>query len=157
MSEQNANKKNIEYIAIVVLLLVVVGIGINRLRKDGPSDEVFSREEFSKKLSEVKDLEQKLPSTEKLISYVQDFARNPFKGPFDEKEEQVVEQVVVLPALKLQGMVWNSDLPQVIIDNKIYNVKDFIETDAGRIEIVSISENGILLKFMGREFTIRPQ
>jgi hypothetical protein len=70
-------------------------------------------------------------------------------------------EIVVLPDMKFQGMVWKSQRPQAIINNKVYDIKDIIKLDEagvlGEIKVNDIDKDGIHLMYKGREFIVRPK
>lgn len=158
----DAKKQNIEYIGITVLVIVALIIGITRFRKKDKDDEIFSRTEFNKKWEEVEVLEAKVPEEEKDIRYPSEVKRLPFKSPFEKEKAQPIEEVdVTLPSLEFQGMVWNSVRPQVIIDNKVYDIEDTIEVGSGdakaKIKIKDITRDGVYLRYKAREFIVKPK
>lgn len=163
MAENMPKKQHlIEYIAITGLVLVALVIGISRFKKGDADDEVFSRKEFTQRWKEVEILELEASKQEKEVSYTLAGESIPFKGPFDEMEKaEIDEGKVVLPTMKFQGMIWKSYRPQAIINNKVYDVNDIIEfgTDGAGIEvkITEINEDGIHLKYKGKEFIVRPK
>jgi len=164
MPEQTLKKQQKEYIAIGVLVLVAFFIGISRFQKKEKDDEVFSRSGFNERWKEVEDLESKVPEEKKGIEYRSDSERAPFKSPFeDKKKKETVEadEIIVLPEITPQGMLWNSVRPQAIIDNKVYEIGDTIltqtEEDTYKIEIKDIARDGIYLKYRGKEFIVRPK
>ena len=62
--------------------------------------------------------------------------------------------------MTFQGMVWSSVRPQVIIDNKVYDVGDVIalgEGEAAHVKIIDIDKQGIHLKYMGKGLLVRPK
>ncbi|MBF0478167.1 MAG: hypothetical protein HQL26_01665 [Candidatus Omnitrophica bacterium] len=85
-----------------------------------------------------------------------------------------------LPPFVVKGLVWNSDRPQAIIDNKVYNVGDVlpytstISTSAPKnnvgipegseqstsedliIKILSITKEGVAVSFQGETYTLKP-
>lgn len=150
---------NIEYIAIIALVILALSIGITRFKKTGSDDEVFTKKEFTKKWKEVEILDAKVLKKEKEISYSLSDERVPFKGPFDEekKEEEVAAENVVLPAMEFQGMVWNGFRPQAIINNKVYDVNDTIGLGDEQVLVNGVSKDGISLKYKGKEFIVRPK
>lgn len=147
----------IEYLAIGALVSVALIIGITRFKKSDKNDEVFSRKEFKEKWKEVEILEANVPKKEDVVSYNIEDGKIPFKGPFDEKVEAGSEEIVLLPDMQFQGMVWRSSRPQAIINNKVYDVKDIINTAGGPVEIKEIKKDGIHLLYMGKEFIVRPK
>jgi len=153
-----------EYIAISVLVVVALVIGIVKFKKGDTDDEVFSRKEFNKKWQEVEMLEATAPRSENEVVYTVENEKFPFKSPFDEVEkykEEPVDENVTLPQLLFQGMVWKSSRPQVIINNKVYDIKDVIKvsTDAGEGNIVvkDITKEGVCLIYKKKEFIVRPK
>ncbi|MFC1806767.1 hypothetical protein ACFL0T_00165 [Candidatus Omnitrophota bacterium] len=48
-----------------------------------------------------------------------------------------------LPQLKIEGLIWNSDMPQAIVGGKVINIGDSI-LDA---KVVGISKEGITLEY----------
>ena len=160
MAEANPKKQQMEYIAIGALVLVALFIGMTRFKKKDKDDEVFSRKEFNKKWEEVKALEKSVPEDEKAIAYTVYSERAPFKSPFEGDTEELGEDVT-LPKLNLQGMVWSSQRPQAIIDNKVYDVGDVIEIGSGEakeeIKINDIDRDGLHLRYKGMKFIVRPK
>jgi hypothetical protein len=153
---------NIEFIAIAGLVLVALIMGIARFRKAGADDEVFSRKEYDRKWKEVEVLETEAPKKEKGIVYTLEDDKAPFKSPFDEIDvDKEDAEIVVLPDMKFQGMVWKSQRPQAIINNKVYDIKDIIKLDEagvlGEIKVKDIDKDGIHLMYKGREFIVRPK
>lgn len=169
MAEMNPKKQQMEYIAIGVLVLVALFIGISRFGKKGASDEVFSRTEFNKRWEEIKVLEKKVTKLEKTlleerksVAYKVDEAKaTPFKSPFERKKPvSIEEEVVILPRMNLQGMVWNSRLPQAIIDNKVYTKDDIVVIGTGetaeKVKITDITAEGITIRYKTKYFIVRP-
>jgi len=164
LAELTSKKQHtIEYIAIGVLVVAALIISIVRFKKGGADDEVFSRKEFNKKWKEVEILEANVPKDEKKIAYTIEDDKFPFKSPFDEMVENkgLEEENIALPEMKFQGMVWKSSRPQAIINNKVYDIKDVINVDAGglgeEIKVRDIAKDGIHLIYKGKEFIVRPK
>jgi competence CoiA-like predicted nuclease len=90
----------------------------------------------------------------KKVEYTSQNLRDPFKNPFEkEKElEQSFSTELDLSRFQIQGMVWNSDTPQAIINNTVVNIGDVIED----VEIVAIHKEGIYVFYEGREYILRP-
>ena len=161
MAEKDPKKQQMEYITVGVLVIVALFIGLNKFKKKGKDDEVFSRKEFDKKWKEVEILEKKIPEEEKGIVYTADAERLPFKSPFEAKQMEVAGETVTLPAMTFQGMVWKSRRPQAIINNKVYDVEDTIEIGTGeniaKVKVKGITKDGIYLEYRKREFIVRPK
>jgi len=66
------------------------------------------------------------------LSYPQSRYKDPFESLLPEKvkeEEKIQEEIIggteePLPSMAVQGILWGSDLPQVIIDGEVYKVGD---------------------------------
>ncbi|MDD4909981.1 MAG: hypothetical protein PHR44_04790 [Candidatus Omnitrophica bacterium] len=93
------------------------------------------------------------------ISYAPQSSRDPFKDFLPVKrdaEEQVgairgqAEAAVQLPAMKLQGVIWEGRIPQAIIDNGVFTVGDKIN----EAEIKSIDREGLTLLYKGQVFLL---
>ena len=56
------------------------------------------------------------------------------------------------PTLVISGLVWNSDRPQAIINSRVIDVGDTIET----IQVVAIRKEGVEIEFQGKTITIEP-
>ena len=56
------------------------------------------------------------------------------------------------PIMVISGLIWNSDRPQAIVNNKVIDVGDTIET----IQVVAIRKEGIEIEFQGKTITIEP-
>ena len=86
--------------------------------------------------------------------------RDPFLPP--EKLVKLVERAKTpivqekpkqLPKIDMQGLIWSPKMPQVIINEKVLGVGDFI----GEWEIKEIDRDGIILFFKGQQYKLRPQ
>jgi hypothetical protein len=61
-----------------------------------------------------------------------------------EKKEQAVEW-------RLEGLIWGSDSPQAIVNGKIIEKGSRL----GEAEVLQITEEGVRLKFQGKETLLR--
>jgi len=159
MAQGPLKKQQMEYIAISTLVIVALLVGITRFKKKEKDDEVFSRKEFNKKWEEVEILEATLPQEEKGIGYAVAVTRAPLESPFEAGKTEMVASDIALPAMTFQGMVWSSTRPQAIVDNKVYDIGDTIETSTGEaaVKVKGIQRDGIHLRYRGKEFIVRPK
>ena len=75
------------------------------------------------------------------LSYSQDWYKDPFRFLLPQavrEEEEGVERIIEeteksLPAMVFQGVLWDSDLSQVIIDGEVYKVGDNLKDLDARI------------------------
>jgi len=90
------------------------------------------------------------------------FARDPFTPMFPAKEAKegsltqgpfLKEEVIQPPTLIVQGLVWGTNLPQAIVENKVVRIGDHIK----EAEVVRIDKEGIMISYKGKTFTIRPE
>jgi len=77
-----------------------------------------------------------------------------YRDPFlsflpEEKVEKIIEKVVP-PPLKLQGIIWGTDRPQVIINGTVLDKGDVI----GGAKIIEIKKEGIDFIYKDRCFWI---
>ncbi len=64
------------------------------------------------------------------------------------EEKTVAEEEVKPPPLQIQGTIWDSDLPQAIINNKVFKIGDTIDG----VQIVEIKKSGITILFKNKTF-----
>jgi len=57
------------------------------------------------------------------------------------KPEEKIE--IPLPKFTIEGIVWNSDMPQAIVDGRVVRIGDVIEN----VEIVNIEKRGITVSY----------
>ncbi|MBN1869618.1 MAG: hypothetical protein JW847_03460 [Candidatus Omnitrophica bacterium] len=55
-----------------------------------------------------------------------------------------------VPIVIINGIIWNSDRPQAIVDGKIFGIGDIVS----EIRIIDIQKTGIIGQFDGRDVTI---
>lgn len=65
-------------------------------------------------------------------------------------QEPIRKEVIKPPILNISGLVWNSDMPQAIINSKILNLGDTIDNAV----ITNINESGIEILYRGAKFTV---
>jgi len=77
-----------------------------------------------------------------------------FSSKKPEKREKPNEpKKLIDPTLKMtiNGLIWNSDRPQAIIDDKIVDVGDYL----GEVKIIDIHKEGVDVKFSGQFKTLK--
>jgi len=88
------------------------------------------------------------------IEYRAKGLRNPFEqsglGTETEKGEGPEVKEATLPALTVQGVIWEGNPKQVIINNKVLKVGDTFEN----VDIVDINKNGVTVLFTGVEYKL---
>lgn len=67
--------------------------------------------------------------------------------PQDIKKGNAVKS---LPAYTIQGVIWGTELPQAIINNKVFKIGDML--DEAKVE--NIDKNGVIVSLNGTLFTL---
>ncbi len=94
------------------------------------------------------------------LKYTARALRDPFKSPFEMMAvplagEEAEEESTIsygLPGLKVQGMVWGTSMPQVIINGTVLRVGEVIQG----AEILSIRKEGVYVLHEGSQYILRP-
>ncbi len=88
------------------------------------------------------------------VEYKSGGLRDPFyqekKPEVIKKIEEAAAQKKPLPALKIQGIVWGSSIPQAIINNKVLKIGDKIED----VSIVEINREGVVISFEKQKYNL---
>ena len=66
---------------------------------------------------------------------------------------QQSQQEVAPPSLTIQGLIWNTDMPQAIVNGKIVKIGDIIDG----AEVINISKEGITIRHNDKELLIKPE
>ncbi len=95
-----------------------------------------------------KELQKQIVDLRPRVVYRADGLRNPFEQPSLLSEtEGGVSKDKPMPALIVQGIIWGSNLPQAIINNKVVKVGDTLEG----VDIIDINKEGVIVLFAGIE------
>lgn len=84
--------------------------------------------------------------------YAKSEGRNPFIPQLPgEKRIELEEEAkdVPRPTISIQGLVWQTSMPQAIINNHVVKIGDFI---SGDMRIIDISKEGIVIEYQGHTF-----
>ena len=81
--------------------------------------------------------------------------RDPFKSYLPKSSFSKTSSTIVkeLSKLNLSGIMWGKDMPLAIINGKVYKIGDAILG----IKIVEINKHGVLLKYQGESFILKPK
>ena len=87
------------------------------------------------------------------VEYTSEGLRDPFLSPF-EMEMTATEGTaeVDLSGLNVQGMVWDSPMPQAIINERVVRQGDVI----GGAEILDVQEEGVYILYEKKQYILRP-
>jgi len=96
------------------------------------------------------------------VEYKADSFKDPFiKGYVEDKEEQAISgqpvEIRPLPALTVQGLIWGSETPQAIINNKVLKIGDVLPTgtdDAAGVKIMGINKTGVEVFYYGKSYFV---
>jgi hypothetical protein len=110
-------------------------------------------EEVLEELDRVMAAEKNEEIVRPKVEYKAQGLRNPFEQPSlglelepDQAEKGLKE--VVLPLLIVQGIIWEGNPKQAIINNNVVKVGDTLES----VDIVDISKEGVIVLFAGVEY-----
>ncbi len=67
------------------------------------------------------------------------------------KKKPLKKKTISMPALNVTGMIWNSERPQAIINNRIVESGDIVEN----VEITNITHDGVYYKYNDKESVVR--
>ena len=164
------DKKKLEQVIMVVLIPVfLLGLLYARSRTSTPAKPAKERSEAmvaEEELSGAEDkgvdkaqkpaLAQEQPAAEpsieaEPISYEgggRDPLKNPFKAYLDQlKKNKPIKRSdqVPLPSFSIEGLVWNTGMPQAIVNGKIIKIGDTIDG----VKVVNIDKGGITVEYQG--------
>lgn len=91
------------------------------------------------------------------VKYTSGGLRDPLKNILKEEKvspvlEPVEEEVIYLPPLYVQGMVWGVEPVKAIINNQVVGKGDVIL----EVQVLDIKKDGVYLLYKGEQFVIRP-
>lgn len=92
------------------------------------------------------------------VKYTSGDLRDPLKSLLEEEKISPVldpaeEEVIFLPPLDVQGMVWGVEPVKAIINNEVVGKGDIIL----EAQILDIKKDGVYLLYKGEQFVVRPQ
>ena len=101
-----------------------------------------------------------VPDNAAFTTYEADSYRDPLM-PQIEKEITKAQEVTIEGApveevkleLNVQGMVWNSDKPEAIIEGQVFQLGDEIR----EAKIIEITKDGVKLLYKGKIITAKPR
>ena len=86
--------------------------------------------------------------------------RNPFVSPFPKIKIEIPEPTIAVitetsveitpPSLTINGLIWNTDNPQAIVNDQVVGVGDTI----AEVTILGIQRSGIQILYSGKTFSI---
>ena len=98
------------------------------------------------------------PGFAEKVEYTSQDLRDPFQSPFElykpveEPEEKPPPVRGGLSHLEVQGIIWDSKIPQAIINNTVVKAGEVIEG----AEILAIRKEGVYVLYEGKQYILRP-
>jgi len=152
------NKKT--YIYCIIQLVFFCIIANNIIHAESVSKNPFiseidkiemkkyqKKEEQKKRKQEQKKLKEEAKRIKEELERKKRQKKRTVKKVNVKKETKKVE--IILPEMQIQGVVWDVNSPTVIINNKMYSIKDKL---AGRIKVMDITREEIVLLYKGKIF-----
>lgn len=107
------------------------------------------RNPFKPWLPKIEEIIEKLPEPTKIeVVEPSDFTAKKVEPT---PQKKIIAPVAVPPNLVVNGLIWGTDRPQAIINNRVVSVGDTIENS----EIIDINQNGVDVIFSNNLFTIQ--
>jgi len=114
------------------------------------SPDLFGlRNPFKSWLPKVEEIIEKLPEPTKIE--VVEPPKPITQKPEPTQHEKIVAPVMTPPKLVVNGLIWGTDKPQAIINDRVVSVGDTIENS----KIIDINQNGVDIIFSNSLFTIQ--
>ena len=150
------DKKKKEQIILVVLIpIFFIGLLYMRSQQKSKATEMVQNELT---ISQEDPLIDKLPKPKTIeeISYKKT-EKDPLKNIFAQFLEKLRRRVpekeiekLPIPDLNIEGLIWNSDMPQAIVNGSVVKIGDHIEG----VRIVEIDKKGITIDYEGQKVLI---
>jgi len=146
-------KKILKYLIIALFMITVLKDYANALKpKEAPHSNVENK--IMKKSGLDVESRSVMPISRPEINYQSTGKRNPFEQPsvFSDKGETDIPVPVEmqLPSLTVQGIIWEGNYKQAIINNRVVKIGDIIEN----ADVVDINKEGVTVLFAGVEYKL---
>ena len=142
---------------ILVVLMPIFFIGLLYMRSQQKSKVIdIVKKELT--ISQEDPLIDKLPRPKTIeeISYKKT-EKDPLKNIFAQFLEKLRRRVsekeiekLPIPDLNIEGLIWNSDMPQAIINGSVIKIGDYIEG----VKVIEIDKKGITIEYEGQKVLI---
>ena len=148
-------KKREQMILVVLMPIFFIGLLYMRSQQKSKATDIVQNELT---IAQEDSLIDKLPmpKTIKEISYKKtekDPLRNIFAQFLKRLRKAVPEKEIEklpIPDLNIEGLIWNSDMPQAIINGSVIKIGDYIEG----VRVVEIDKKGITIEYEGQKVLI---
>ena len=150
------DKKKREQIILVALMpIFFIGLLYMRSQQKSKATDIVQNELTIAQEDSLID-ELPMPKTIEEISYKKtekDPLRNIFAQFLKRLRKAVPEKEIEklpIPDLNIEGLIWNSDMPQAIINGSVVKIGDYIEG----VKVVEIDKKGITIEYEGQKVPI---
>ena len=146
--------KKQQIILIVLIPVFLLSLLYTRMQKASKDNKGGIKQEEI--LSEDKRIEQIAPPRGELDTEHALLKKDPLKDLlqlylYKTRVVQTEEKVTIpLPELTIEGIIWNSDMPQAIVNGKIVRIGDIVKD----VEIIDIERNGVVVGYNGEKVLI---
>lgn len=165
---------------LIVLMVFLLNLFPSTTYGQGANKNIFDKiKNFGKALQEKNTLQDLLKKTKKSYGAPAEVnILNSIKSPFEPrtpkekivaikpkpkpkpkpkikytpKQPEIAVPEIPLPTFQVNGLVWDTERPQAILDSQVINVGDTLKG----CTVINIDKNGILLNFQDRTFTVQP-
>ncbi len=147
-----AKKEQIILIALIPILLL--GLFYMRLQKSSQdqAQEIIENDTLDEAAAQEIPKPEKTPGPADFVSGEDPFKDMLYLYMYEMQKAEPVEEVpVAMPDLVIQGIVWNTDMPQAIVSGQVIRIGDTIEG----LDVLKIEKQGITVNFYGKQILIK--
>ena len=143
----------------IVYLTVVFLIFISFREADALKLDFGAPQEIDEGSLKEAGLSSSGPEVETIVRPVVEYRAQGLRNPFEqsalipqatEGEVGLKPEAGKLPQLTIQGIIWGSNIPQAIINNKVAKVGDILEG----AEVTEINKKGVIILFAGVSYKL---
>lgn len=151
-------KKKLEQTILVILIPVfMISLLYQRFRERKTAGEGYEAVELRPRFKKDKRID-KIPKPVGVLEVrYEGGPRDPLRNLYQaylyelklqkEKTEAAKKvEEVILPMLNIQGLIWNTDTPQAIINGKVVKIGDTVE----EVKIIDIEKAGLTIVYQGK-------
>lgn len=152
---EKQKRDRIILIILIPIFLLSLSYRVIRSRAKRPPQDIGTVEPA--RMAQEKDAEIAEPQGLLTVKY-EGSGKDPLKDLLHEylnkeraAEPHAVKYAAPMPQLRIQGLLWASDMPQAIINGKIVGLGDYIEG----VKIVAIQKDGVTVEYGGAPVFIK--
>ncbi len=141
------------FLFFLIMLLIHI-FSFNSFLEASDSFESFLlkvKNPFKSSLPKIEEIIEIKPKPTKINIGETRSSRRSKVRPVKTEAKPIKAPIIKAPDVIVSGLIWNSDLPQAIINESIVTIGDKIDN----FKIVEIHKDGIIILFSGLKFTIK--